>query len=180
MDTIDVELEIGTRTHEDGTVGKFQYIHLVLNGKRISAPFDCFRLIYSTSFKRTVMELTTCGCGNAGCAGVFYGSKIKRKARSVEVTRIDDQLPNRFYRFPLQQWDDAVTKTIELLYKLAYLRETEGYNGYEGPDEYDGIFGFNSRDEVTDRLDRGLEWTKRHEQNYEHLLRMSDPTRRGW
>ncbi len=167
MDTIDVELDVGVHTNESGPDSKYQNINLILNGVTVAEPFDCFTLIYSKLFKRCIMEITTCSCGNAGCAGVFYGSKIHRKARSVEVTRIDDRLPNRFYRFSKPDWDGAIDKTIAILYQVADLREKEGYDGYEGPDAYDGILGFNSKEEVDDRLKYGYDWHSRYVRDYE-------------
>lgn len=170
MDTIDVELEVGTYPQEGNPPVKFQTIHLILNGERVKATFDPYVLPYAGLFKFTTMEITTCGCGVAGCAGVFEGSKIERNDHKVTVTRIDDNLPSESYQFTTTDWDAATVKVIELMRQVAKLREAEGYDRHGDDAAYDGILHFEDEAQFESDLQRGIEYIRERPHPEEILL----------
>lgn len=150
MDSIDVELTKYTDTsynidHED--------IVLVLNGEKVEGVFDSMGFV-ATPFrpKNYTDEVLTCGCGHAGCAGIWDGTKIKRRRHTVEWRDIDSGLPKRFYSFDKTQYDAAVAKTLALLRGIAERREGTDR------DHYYGVTSFGSVEELQERLDWMKYW----------------------
>ena len=153
LDTIDVSLETGTY---EGDV-RYEHINLILNGEAVKGPFNAYSFALSSITKRETMEIRTCGCGESGCAGIFYGTKIKPRRYTVEWRDIDSGLPKRFYSFNRTAYEAAIAKTLTLMYDIAAMREARAADPDSEREAYDGILGFWSVEE----LERRLAWTKR-------------------
>lgn len=153
FDTIDVSLEVST--YKDGT--RYESINLVLNGEVVAGSFNAYSFGFSGATKRETMEVRTCGCGVAGCAGIFYGTKIKRRRFTVEWRDIDSGLPKRFYNFDRNDYEAAIAKTFSLMRQVAEIREARGADRDGEKEAYDGILSFWSIED----FEETVEWTKR-------------------
>lgn len=110
LDTIDVKW---VRSSDEE--GEYNDIVLILNGEELKRPFDWAVFAYLfPKFRKHTTEILTCTCGNAGCAGIFYGTTIKTRKHTVEWRDIDCRLPKRFYRFSIESYRAAVEKVIEI------------------------------------------------------------------
>ena len=153
MDTIDVKYDLRDGNHE---------IVLILNGEEVLGTFDCFFFIHSILTKFSVCELLTCTCGVAGCAGVFFGTRVKVRKNTVEWRDIDSGLPKSFYSFDKQDYLVAIKKTKSLFYSNII--------GVECEDPY-SLCSFDSYKEFESCLKRGQEWQlKKAKSQYYYLI----------
>lgn len=139
MDTIDVEL----LTEHGLEIG------LILNKERVAATFSPMALVVSfNNFKKVDEDILTCSCGVSGCAGIFYGTTIKVRRKTVEWRDIDSGLPKRFYSFDRNQYKSVVNKITEYLQYIASQNEMNNADGYYG------VYPSSS-----DNLAEQLKWT---------------------
>lgn len=104
MDTIDVtETEYG--------------IDLILNGEVVRGYFDGVGFIASGKIPSLMYEVLSCSCGSAGCSGIFYGTRIKRRRFTVEWRDVDSGLPKRFYSFAVEDYDAALKKARGIFFE---------------------------------------------------------------
>ncbi|QDJ96511.1 hypothetical protein Xoosp13_325 [Xanthomonas phage Xoo-sp13] len=134
MDTIDVVLD----KSPDGNP-YYHNIHLIINNEKVNGVFDVIRFITSfIAFKKVDTELLTCSCGNAGCAGIFYGTTIKIRKHSVEWRDIDCGFSKKFYSFNIHQYKSVVRKAYQLVYNIAL--DTSNYNKEDDGDYYNPFY----------------------------------------
>lgn len=117
-DTIDVRLDV-----VDGVV-PIQEIILILNNVEIKGTFNGVEFVgIFENYRKVDADILTCSCGHSGCAGIFYGTTVKRRRYTVEWRDIDCGLPKRFYKFNLSEYKTAIDKTYEMLYFISQSRE---------------------------------------------------------
>ena len=152
MDTIDVIYS--EYISKDGTVS--EYLALELNGTLVKGTFDAYTFISSGELKKSELELLTCSCGVAGCAGIFYGTQVKRRRYTTEWRDIDCGFPKRFYNFDNNDYNEAIAKTLRLLRNMAECREAAGkvWEDYD----YDSDYRFHSVAELESQLAYNKEW----------------------
>lgn len=152
LDTIDVTDT--SFTTEDGR--RLSGIGLVLNGELVKGTFDELMFVCASSFKQLYnIELMTCSCGNAGCAGIFYGTNIKHRRYTVEWRDIDCGFPKRFYNFGAVEYKATVEKARNLI-----LGVVEGYASRQHKEDYYeyGIDSIESVSELSERMDYTKAW----------------------
>lgn len=108
---------------EDNTYyDNFHGISFWVNGERLPPIEPSYFIL--TRPKITNMELFTCSCGNAGCAGWWCGQKIKTRKNTVEWTVLDNadkrarEKVKRFYRFSRENYDAVVEKVLNRILEL--------------------------------------------------------------
>lgn len=154
LDTIDVGLD--ERHYGDDQY--LEFIYLILNGEAVKGTFDAYEFGISgllKSSKTRTIEILTCGCGVAGCAGIFEGTRVKRRRHTVEWRDIDCGLPKRFYNFDRAQYDSTVAKTLQLMRSIAEKREARGSSD---DDFYEGILHFWTVKGFEDALQWSQRW----------------------
>lgn len=139
----------------------YDRIILILNGEDVPGVFDAVDFACSNELKQCTLELLTCSCGVSGCAGIFEGTKIKRRRFTTEWRDIDCGLPKKFYSFNNEDYDNAIKKTIEIMRVIAKKREDSGINGQE---EYDGLFNFWTVAEFDKYFSRHIKWVRYYQQ----------------
>jgi hypothetical protein len=150
LDTIDIQFIPN---------GNSECAVLVLNGTTVSGHFDVVRFVASGGLRYVEFEIMTCSCGNAGCAGIFYGTRVKRRRNTVEWRDIDCGLPKKFYAFDLVAYDTLVLDTIDRLVEIVKAQEGRPISESEDDYEYYGQICFNSVG--GDRgLNSGLEYSR--------------------
>ncbi len=148
MDTIDVRYNFRENCHE---------LILVLNGVDVPGVFDYFYFMQSTLTRLSIKELLTCSCGVAGCAGIWWGTRIKVRKHTVEWRDVDSGLPKRFYSFDKQDYLAAIEKTKDLIINNVVGVEC---------DEYSWL-SFETQKQFEQYLERSKYWTlKRAKQQY--------------
>lgn len=145
MDTIDIQKD----ENEGG-----EYITLVLNGEPVNGTFDCWGFVLATEFKLNRFEVMTCSCGNAGCAGIWEGTNIKYRRRSVEWRDIDCRLPKRFYGFDRIAYGNVVLKTYYMMEDIVRKREADGVDS----DEMYGILSSCTMADFRYSWERSKKW----------------------
>jgi hypothetical protein len=156
LDTIDVEKYSTKR--DDGSLS-YQGITLLLNGLPVKGTFDAIEFATSLSVgKKVTGELMTCSCGNAGCAGIWEGTKIKVRSRTVEWTDIDSGLPKRFHSFDRVAYAAAIAKTVTLMKEIAAENAVRVKN--EDYDRYASLINYESEDEVDHAIAYRVNWRK--------------------
>lgn len=161
MDTIDLELI--TKWYPEDKESDM-YIGLVLNGELIERPFDPYELIASTLYKRVQCEILTCGCGNAGCAGIFHGTYVKNRRSTVEWRDIDCGLPKRFYSFNKNQYMNVVWGAKLLMQQVAKYRQDHIKDEY-----YYGPMNFANIEECLESIKYVTDWHKKYPRKLEVL-----------
>lgn len=144
-DTIDIKYSRDVEADE-------ACITLVLNGVEVEGTFNDFVFASSKELKVGTIELLTCLCGVSGCAGIFYGTKIKRRRYTTEWRDIDCGFPKKFYRFDNAEYDAAIDATLSALRDVAISREKAGkvWEDYD----YGSFYRFHSVAELEQRLER--------------------------
>jgi hypothetical protein len=155
LDTIDVIS--GESIYDCGTV--VEYVSLVLNGEVIEAAFDSILFVASAELSGLTLELLTCGCGVSGCAGIFEGTKVKRRRYTVEWRDIDCGFPKKFYSFSAVDYDATVAKTTRLLRHIAECRDEMPYE-----DRY-GVLGFDGTEQLENSFRGTKNWLIRRNSN---------------
>lgn len=143
MDTIDVEIR--------EIIENRPIICLILNGEYVASTFNVYKFIVSHLYKRGTFEILTCTCGEAGCAGIFEGTKIKNRKHTVEWRDIDCGLPKRFYSFDRRQYLSTIDKAIQLIYDVAKYKQDMGMTDHE---YYDAILN----DLTVEDAERRINW----------------------
>lgn len=156
-DTIDVE---HTQSEYEGRI--IHGIALILNGQKINGTFDARVFAATKDFEDITIEILTCGCGHAGCAGIFYGTKIFRKKDSVEWSDIDCGFPKKNYKFSVKMYDAAVEKTVKIMYDIATLREQTFADDPESGDWDYHILSFANVKELEASMQHTAKWLKRY------------------
>lgn len=138
MDILD--LYIKETEYDSGTkVTKFQTIQFSVNGKQLPL-IDDLDFVLTYCMKKSQLELFTCSCGVAGCAGWFEGVEVKNRRNTVEWRLLDRkeklQRENvkRFYSFSRENYKVVCFKCIELLVEIEKNRKT--VPDYIDDDEY--------------------------------------------
>lgn len=123
MDTLDLYIHENTRTFKDEpkTIIE-QIIVFTVNNEKLPLVDSLHFLL---SYNKTVnIELFTCSCGVAGCAGWFDGINVKNRKHTVEWRIMDSKKQrkqtnvNRFYSFSKQNYEDSCLKCIKLLVEI--------------------------------------------------------------
>lgn len=109
LDTIDVGV---TPANEKNL---HDAVHLILNGECVKGTFEPLSLLISSYYRICSIDLLTCSCGSAGCAGIFDGTEVKKRRHTVEWRDIDCGLPKRFYRFDRKEYEKVVEKSVTLI-----------------------------------------------------------------
>lgn len=139
---------------EDGVL--HEDISLVLNGEKVSGTFDPYTLSETLLLERSEAEILTCSCGNAGCAGIFDGTAVKRRRYTVEWRDMDCGLPKKFYKFKRAEYEAAAAEAIQLMRGIVTRREInptiEQDYYYAGPLSYTTVREFEKS------LERSSEW----------------------
>lgn len=142
LDTISIELgkrELG-QFDDAGKPVLYEFISLVINGAVVPGEFDDYAFVLSTLNHISDVTILTCSCGSAGCAGIFHGTRVKNRRRTVEWRDIDSGLPKKFYSFDRAQYTVAVEEVKKLWSHVSRYGDT--------PDEYE--------------VDRRLDWMREH------------------
>lgn len=106
MDTLD--LYIKEEQYESDKV-IYQFIQFTVNGKELPKIDEVdFIRSYRNTFN---IELFTCGCGVAGCAGWFDGVDIKNRKHTVEW-RLRDE-PEQLKNIMLDDFTHLVNKIMK-------------------------------------------------------------------
>lgn len=166
LDTIDIEKHV--EVYESGSLEK---LVLVLNGTPLKGTFDAGELAISLAINREDdLEIMTCSCGNAGCAGINYGTTIIPGDHIIRWEDIDCGLPNKSYRFDRKRYEAVIDKAIRLMKELAVS------NGSKSEEEDDDCYGLHRRLRSEEDVDKALahqlswhlkqpsrvEWRKKH------------------
>jgi hypothetical protein len=151
MDTIDVRYNFRENCHE---------LILVLNGEDVPGTFSFFDFIFSVENRLSIQELKTCSCGVSGCAGIWFGTRVKVRKHTVEWRDVDCRLPKRFYAFNKQDYLAAIQKTKDLI-----------VNNIVGVpcDEYSFLM-FETMEEFNRCLERGKYWASKDLERYYHAV----------
>jgi len=147
LDTIDVQLS----DHGHG-----EYISLVLNGEAVEGTFDYHLFAMLGSVKSITIELMTCSCGCAGCAGIFDGVAIKRRRYTVEWRDVDCGLPKPFYSFSVEQYDAVTKKARDYMYGIVERRKDADPDVYQ----HDGICRSGTIEELEASIRYAEDWLR--------------------
>lgn len=135
-DTIDVALKTSIADVWDETV---EYMVLILNGEEVKGNFNVMEFVCSDAVvDHAKLELMTCSCGSAGCAGIWDGTEVKRGQFITEWNDIDSGLPQKNYSFTNKWYDAAIDKAKVLMLEVAKRREVTG----RSDGDYDGLMSF--------------------------------------
>jgi hypothetical protein len=158
LDTIDVKLNLW---EHDGR--PYEGIDLIINGEVIPGTFDVMYFAVPR-IKKVQVYLLTCSCGVAGCAGIWSGVIIKRRAKTVEWRDTDKSFPKKFYAFDQYYYTAAQDKALVLMRKIAEIREARPLSKNEDDLDYyyDGILGFRTVEDFEDRVLSVDAWLKRN------------------
>ena len=146
LDTIDVQFRYD---EEDG-----EHAILVLNGVELRQAFDVFNFVASCGLPHVTVEILTCSCGNAGCAGIFEGTEVKTRRYTVEWRDIDSGLPKRFYAFNRVMYDTVAIKTVERMQALAEERENLESEEYD----FSGQLDYSRVADLKDSIELMRNW----------------------
>lgn len=149
LDSINVILQVEDNRHS---------IHLILNDQPVQGTFDPYEFAFSGNTRHALVELLTCSCGVAGCAGIFEGTRIKTRRRTVEWRDIDSGLPKKFYAFDIASYKAAQQKVLFLMRQMAEMREVANL---DEDSAYDGVCAFWTIDEFERGLVRIRNWYAR-------------------
>jgi len=156
LDTIDVKLNIWE--HEGRT---YEAIDLILNGEVMKGTFDVMYFAVPR-MKKVEVYIRTCSCGVAGCADIWGGVIVKRRAKTVEWRDTDKSFPKKFYAFDRYYYTAAQDKALLLMRKIAEIREAKVIpKGDDEWDDYDGILGFSTVEGFEDCVSAVDSWLKR-------------------
>lgn len=157
LDTIDVKLH--SWEHEGRT---YERIDLILNGEVVAGTFDPVEFAVPR-VKKAELYIRTCSCGVPGCAGIWGGVIVKRKAKTVEWRDTDTSFPKKFYAFDQYLYTSVQNKTISLMREIAELRDSrKAKDGDEEWDHYDGVLRFTNVDQFETDMKRADLWFKSH------------------
>lgn len=158
MDTIDAKITVyDERLHT---------ITLILNGEDVPGNFDPMEFIISPLYKKAKFELMTCGCGEAGCAGIFDGTVVKNRRYTVEWRDIDCGLPKRFYSFDKREYAAMTEKVIMLMREIAKAREELEITRNR---TYDGVLEFYTIEDCEDSIRWRYNYHKKLQNSKEFL-----------
>ncbi len=135
-------------------------ISLVLNGQPVKGVFDAFAFMQSLLIKQRPIEILTCGCGVAGCAGIFEGTTVKVRRYTVECRDIDCGLPKRFYQFERSEYEAAIELTRKFFIDIATKAESGHYGTEE--DYWHDLYTFESVEEFEKSVKRSTDWIKKY------------------
>lgn len=148
LDTIDIEFWTNA---EDG-----HYAVLMLNGAEVSKPFDLHLFLAADGLRHVEYEILTCSCGHAGCAGIDYGTTVKRRRYTVEWRDVDCGLPKRFYSFSRIDYDAVTRKALKRVLEIVAERENlEGEYDFSGQIPYRSMKGYHG-------FERSLDWSRNY------------------